>query len=720
MKRRAFLRVGVVAGGGLVFGLRGVRALQQAQQPAAPAFVPDAFIRLMPDGQVTIMAQNPEIGQGVKTMLPMIIADELDVEWANVQVAQAGLDTTRYRAQSAGGSTATPNHWMSMRRVGAAVRSMLVAAGAETWGVPAAECGTEPGVVVHRASGRRLRYGQLLDKVAGMAPPALDAVPLKDPKQFRIIGRPTRGVDTGRIVTGQQPYGIDTKVPGMLYAVYEKCPVFAGTVRSANLDVVRGLPGVKQAFVVEGGQVLNGLLSGVAIVADTWWAARKARERLVVEWNEGPTASQSSAGFAARAAELGRGPAQRSLRKDGDPEVALAGAAKVVQGAYHYPFLAHASLEPMNCTAQWADGKMTIWAPTQSPANGRGLVSRTLGIPEADITVHLTRTGGGFGRRLNNDYMVEAAAIAKQAGVPVKLLWTREDDTQHDFYRPAGWHYLAGGVDASGKLVAWKNHFVSFGEGQQFAPAAGLGATEFPQRFIPHYALDSSVMPFGVPTGFLRAPTSNGVAFVVQSFLDELAHAAGRDPVQFRLDLLAQAAPGEGLDAARMRGVLELVAEKSGWGKTRLPKGTGMGVAFHYSHRGHFAEVVRARVSREGVLTIEKVWVAGDIGSEVINPLNAESQAQGSVLDGLAEALAQEITIDRGRTVQSNFHDFTLLRLTQAVPVEVHFLKTTFPPTGLGEPALPPVVPALCNAIFAATGKRIRSLPLKHHNLSWT
>lgn len=444
MKRRAFLRVGVVAGGGLVFGLRGLRGLQQAQQPTAPVFVPDAFIRIMPDGMVTIMAQNPEIGQGVKTMLPMIIADELDVEWANVRVEQAGLDTTRYRAQSAGGSTATPNHWMSMRRVGAAVRSMLVAAGAETWGVPAAECGTEAGIVVHRTSGRRLRYGELLDKVAQMKPPALDAVPLKDPAEFRIIGRPTRGVDTPRIVTGQQPYGIDTKVPGMLYAVYEKCPVFAGTIRSANLDVVRGLPGVRQAFVVEGGQALNGLLSGVAILADTWWAARKARQKLVVQWNEGATASQSSAGFAARAEELSRGPAQRSLRKDGDPDGALAGAAKVVRGSYHYPFLAHASLEPMNCTAQWADGKMIIWAPTQSPANGRGLVSRTLGIPEADITIHLTRTGGGFGRRLNNDYMVEAAAIAKQAGVPVKLLWTREDDTRHDFYRPAGWHYLSG------------------------------------------------------------------------------------------------------------------------------------------------------------------------------------------------------------------------------------------------------------------------------------
>jgi isoquinoline 1-oxidoreductase beta subunit len=740
--RRQFLRVSAIAGGGILFAAH-LETLSAGTAWAAQLtddFVPNAFIRIMPDGMVTIIAKNPEIGQGVKNMLPMLIADELDVDWQNVRVEQAPLDTTKYQpSQSAGGSTATPNNWTPMRRVGAVARAMLVTAAAQTWSVPETECETAHGVVTHRPSSRKLKYGELLSKAALVTPLDLNTVPLKDPKDYRVIGTPTRGVDVPSIVRGKPLYGIDVTMPGMLYATFEKCPVFGGKAVSANLDEIKALPGVKHAFIVEGTTpvTFNGLVSGVAIVADSWWQAQTARKQLKVTWDEGATASQSSVGFTGQAADLAKQPAQRSLRKDGAFDSALGSAAKTVEAMYYYPFISHSPLEPQNTTAQFKDGMLIIWSPSQTPANGRRTTATALGIPETDITINLTRIGGGFGRRLTNDYMAEAAWIAKQIPEPVKLLWTREDDIQHDFYRPAGWHYFKGGVDAGGKIVAWRDHFVSFGEGTSFASSAGIGANEFPGRFIPNYALDASVMPLGVPTGALRAPGSNGIAFAVQSFIDDLAHAAGKDPVQFRLDLLANtpivdpppAAPPAGggrgggggptFDAARMRGVLELVAEKAAWNKQSLPKGTGMGVAFHFSHLGYFAEVVQATVAKDGTLKVDKVWVAGDVGSQVINPLNAENNTQGAVLDGLAEALGQEITIEKGRTVQTNFNNFQLLRMKQACPVEVHFLKTANPPTGLGEPALPPAIPALCNAIFAATGKRIRSLPISKTDLKW-
>ena len=714
LSRRMMLRAGVAAGGGLFLSARlpGVAgaATVAAGQSNAPAL--NAYVKIAPDGLITIVNKNPECGQGIKTMLPMLIAEELDADWKDVRIVQAMNDPATYPRQFAGGSLATPMNWDPMRRVGAAGRQMLIQAAAETWGVPAAECVTEPGLVRHGTSGKSLRYGELAAKAASVPAPKLETLTLKDPKTFRIIGQAQPNIDGPAIVSGKPLYGIDVEIPGMKYAVFHKCPVFYGRCLEANLPEVKAMPGVVDLHVIEGNKDLGGLSSGVAVVADTWWHANKARAALTPQWDEGPFGGHSTDGYDDHAKTLSTAAPQQVLRKDGDVDAALAGAAKVVEAQYSYPFVSHQPLEPQNCTARWTGDKLEIWTSTQNPEPGRQLIAKTLGVPADNIAIHMMRCGGGFGRRLSNDYMVEAAMIARKAGAPIKLLWSREDDMHHDMYRPGGYHKLQAGLDGSGKLVAWKNHFVTFSRDGKVVNSGDLSPTEFPAHFVPNLQLGSSMMETLIPTGPMRAPRSNALSFVFQSFLDEVAHAAGQDPVAFQLALLDQPGAHEGYDAPRMAAVVRDVARRSGWGKRKLPPGHALGFAQYYSHQGYFAEVVEASVADSGRVKVHKVWVVGDVGSQVINPLNAENQVQGAVLDGIGQALGLEITFVKGRTKQSNFGDYPLIRMADAPPVDVHFLLSSHPPTGLGEPALPPVIPALCNAVFAATGKRIRSLPI--------
>jgi isoquinoline 1-oxidoreductase beta subunit len=742
LNRRLFLQLTALAGGGLALDLYRL-PLAAAQGPGKPPdLTPQAFIHIDPDGVVTIMARASESGQGMRNMLPMLIAEELDVDWKNVRVQQAELNEKIYGPQFSGGSANTPMGWEPMRRVGAAGRQLLITAAAQTWGVPEAECTTQSGRVLHAASGRSSGYGELAAKAAALPPPALSSVKLKDPKDYRIIGHSQTGIDTHAIVTGKPLYGIDVQLPGMLHAAIEKAPVFAGKVKSANIEQVKALPGVRHVLVIDGGITPAaytpwepGMEPGIAIVADTWWQAQQARKQLKIDWDLGPAATQSTEGFNKRAEELLQAPPASTLRKYGDLDAALKSSAKVVEATYQYPFIAHVTLEPQGATAHWKDGKLEMWSTSTLPGDGRGLVAKTLGIQESDITTHMVRAGGSFGRRLQNDYLVEAAWIAKRIDAPVKLLWSREDDIAHDPFRPGGTVGLKGGLDAEGKLTAWRQHLVTFGDEKNSTSGGGIEQDTYPAGFPPAYALYTSVQPLMLRTGALRAPGDNAYCWVSQSFLDELAHAAGRDPLEFQLELLSNKqvpwSAGEHdsvgdheptgqsvLIPERYKGVLELAAEKSGWAHRSKTAGRGMGIAAWFCHLGYFAAVADVSVDAQNRVTVHQIWVAGDIGSQIINPAAAESLAFGGIIEGMSH-MGQEITLVDGKIQQSNFHNHPLMRMKQAPKIAVYWRKTDYAPTGLGEPTLPPTLPAVSNAIFAATGKRIWTLPLERSGVNW-
>ncbi|WP_156256252.1 xanthine dehydrogenase family protein molybdopterin-binding subunit [Sandarakinorhabdus oryzae] len=731
--RRQVLQAAAVAGGGLSLGWRFSGA--KASVPGALS----AFVIIDANGAIRITAHQPEIGQGVRTSFPMMIAEELDVDWKQVTVVPAPGDRSVYGVQLAGGSSATPTQFERMRRLGAAARYMLVQAAAKEWGVPAGEITTGSAMLHHAASGRSARYADLAEKAAWITPPDVKTLALKDPSQFKILGTRIGGVDNRAIVTGKPLFGIDTRLPGMVYAAFAKSPVFCGKLKSANRAAALAVPGVKGLINIAerrdlkteidvGLPGIEKLPEGIAVLATSTWAAMKGRDALACVWEGGDAAFQSSTAWEAAAKKAhAEGPQKPGYMNHGNAPAKLATAAKKVSAEYSYPFISHAQLEPINATAHVKGDKAELWLSTQTPEDARRMVALALGLKVEDVTIHMMRSGGGFGRRLMNDFAVEAAVIAKAAGVPVKLQWDRGQDFAHDWLRPGGWHKLEAGLDADGNIIAWHDHFVSFGKDGKLNPTAVIDGSLFPSGVIKDFRADVTVLPIESTLGWLRAPINNAFAFVTQGFIDDCAIAAGREPLEYRRAVLGtpRAIPiaeefsgetgedmkGTPYNTGRMRGVLDKVAEMAGWGR-KLPPRRGMGIAFHFSHLGYFANVVEASVANDGSVTVHHVWVAADIGKHIVNLSGAENQVQGSVIDALGAALGQRITFADGAVEQKNYGDYPLARMDMAPPVEVAFLSTDYPTTGLGEPAYPSVAPALAGAIYQATGKRLRSLPL--------
>jgi isoquinoline 1-oxidoreductase subunit beta len=717
LDRRSFLKLTGMAGGGLVLAFSLAPPAQAAAEAAAGEFAPNAFLRISRKGVITIFNKGPEIGQGIKTAFPLIIAEELDAKWSDVNVLQAPVNPAVYGRQSAGGSRSIPDSWDQLRRAGAVARTMLVSAAAATWKVPVEECSARDSTVWHGK--RKLAYAALVVKAATLTVPDPNTVKLKERSEYRLLGKWYTGVDNRAVVTGAPLFGIDQQLPGMKIAVYQRCPATGGKVLSANIDDLKKLPGVRDAFVIEGNGKTTEVMPGVAIVADTTWAAFEAQKKLRVEWDESAASKDSWSALVKRAGELSKVPTgEKVVAAVGAVDGALKGAAKTVSGLYTYPFVSHAPLEPQNCTAWNHDGILEFWSPTQTADRALETVAGALGITVDKVKINQTRVGGGFGRRLMNDYMCEAGAIAQRFAAPVKLVWTREQDLAHDFFRAGGFHSLTGGVDAQGKLVAWRNHFITFThDGKVPSSGADWAANQFPGLNLPNYELSHTLLPIKTPTGPWRAPRSCSVAWVIQSFIHELAVAANRDHREFLLEVMGEPRLLDGgLNTGRAADVIKLACDKAGWGKP-LPKGHGLGLAFHFSHAGHIAEVAEVSVDAEKRVKLHRVVVAGDIGP-IVNMSGANNQCEGAVVDGFSTMLGLEITMENGRIEQSNFHQYPILRLANHPKVEVHFIQSEHPPTGVGEPALPPVAPAICNAIYAACGHRVRTLPLTKEGFS--
>jgi len=700
LSRREFVAAGVAAGAGLVIGFY----LPHGNSSGKETFSPNAYLRITPDNKVTIVVARSEMGQGVRTALPMILAEELEADWKLIEIEQAGASTL-FGDQTTGGSASIRTTWDPMRKAGASAREMLISAAALTWNVPRSSCTAENSHIKHAASGRSLSYGELASKAATLPIPT--DLPFKQSKDYKIVGQRLARLDSPAKVKGEAIFGIDFRIRGMKFALLSRCPTIGGKVSGFDDKESKKISGV--SYVGKIGD------SAVAVVADSVWSAMEGRRVLNVTWDEGPNKDLNTA---AVVVSLKQAASKKgaSLYSAGD---AAKASGKKISAEYALPFMAHAPMEPGNCTAFYQGTKCELWAPTQVPQDCRDSVATAVGLDPDQVKVNVTLMGGGFGRRLEHDYAVEAALVSKAINAPVKVIWTREDDMRFSTYRPASLHQLSASVDGSGFPVALTHRIIAPSiSGQKGQPTPGGVDPDLPDEAgpvygLPNYSIEYVLAETPVPLGWMRSVYALQAGFALESFIDELAVAAGKDPLQYRLKLLAKDQDLQYFTTtwhtARMRGVLQLAGEKAGWDKP-LPAGRFRGVACFGCFASYMAEVVEISTEND-TPRVRRVVAVVDCG-QVINPSILEQQIQGGIVYGLGNALRAKITIEKGRVVQGNFDDYAPLRMDETPTVEVYAVPSSEVPTGIGEPSVPPIAPALCNAIYAATKKRIRALPI--------